>query len=67
LSPDWQAVTVPETTIAPNLSEALDVKINRFPQLTLNHMLPLNKFSDTVDFLFGKVIHLHILIDASLS
>jgi len=58
---------MPNTPIAPDLNETLDVKVNLFSKLTLNPILVVNKLSETVDFLFSKVTHLGIRTDISLS
>jgi hypothetical protein len=57
---------MPDTTVAPDLSEALDIKVNFFSQLTLNPVLAVNKLSEMVDFFFSKVTHLGIRTDISL-
>jgi len=58
---------MPATTIAPNLNEALDVKVSLSPKLTLNLILSVNGLAETIDFLFGKVTHLGIRTDIGLS
>jgi hypothetical protein len=58
-------MAMPDTTVAANLSEALDVKTNLFSKLTFNPVLPVNKLTKTVNLIFGKVAHLDIRIDTS--
>jgi len=58
---------MPDAPIAPNFSKTLDVKVNLFSKLPFNLILPVNKLSETVDFLFGKVTHLDIRTDIGLS
>jgi hypothetical protein len=57
---------MPDTSVAPDLSEALEIKVNFFSQLTLNPVLVVNKLSEAVDFFFSKVTHLSIRTDISL-
>jgi len=60
-------MAVPDTTIATNLNETFDIKVNLFPQFPLNLVLPVNSFSDTINLILGKVIHLGLSIDTDLS
>jgi len=60
-------MTVPDTPIATNFAEALDIKVNLFSKLTLNLILMVNKLSETINLAFSKVIRLSIEIDTSLS
>jgi len=55
-----------DTTVAPNFNETLDVKVALFSKPTLNLILPVNKLSETVNFLFSKVAHLGVRTDISL-
>jgi len=56
LPPDWQAVAVPVTPVAANLSKALDVEADLFLEFTFDPILPVNVLSEPVDLLLGKVI-----------
>jgi hypothetical protein len=58
---------MPDASVAANLSEALDVKVNPFSKFTLNPILPVNKLTEAVNLILGKVTYLDIRIDASLS
>jgi len=60
-------MTMPDTPIATNLNETLDVKVNLFPKLTLNLILTVNKLSKTINLLFSKLAYLSIRADTSLS
>jgi len=60
-------MTVPDTPIAANFAEALDIKVNLFSKLTLNLILMVNKLSETVDLFISKAIRLNIRIDTALS
>jgi len=60
-------MAMPESTIAPDFNETLEIKVNLFPELTLNPVLPVNKLPETVNFLFGKFIYLGLRTDVSLS
>jgi len=60
-------MTMPDTPIATNIDEALDVKVNLFSKLPLNPMLPVNKLPKTINLLFSKAIRLSIRINTSLS
>jgi len=60
-------MTVPDTPIATNLNETLDVKVNLFPELTLNLILMVNKLSKTINLLFSKLAYPSIRADTSLS
>jgi len=57
---------MPDTPVATNLNKTFDVKVNLFPKLTLNPILPVNKLSDTINLIFSKATHLGIRADASL-
>jgi len=60
-------MAVPDTTVATNLNETLDIKVNLFPQFPLNLVLPVNSFSDTINLMLVKLIHLCLSIDTDLS
>jgi hypothetical protein len=59
-------MTMPETPVATNLNEALDIKVNLFSKLALNPALPVNKLAKAINLIFGKVVHLNIRIDTGL-
>jgi len=58
---------MPDTPIATNIDEALDIKVNLFSKLPLNLILPVNKLPETISLLFSKVTRLNIRIDTRLS
>jgi len=58
---------MPDTSIATNLNEPLDIKVNLFSKLTLNLILMVNKLSETVDLFISKAIRLNIRIDTASS
>jgi len=58
---------MPDTSIATNLDEPLDIKVNLFSKLTLNLIRMVNNLSETLNLVFSKVIRLSIRIDTSLS
>jgi len=58
---------MPDTSIATNLDEPFDIKVNLFSKLTLNLILMVNNLSETINLVFSKVIRLSIGIDTSLS
>jgi hypothetical protein len=60
-------MAVPDTTVATNLNETLDIKVNLFSKFTLNLMLPVNNLSETINLVFSKAIRLGLSIDTSLS
>jgi len=60
-------MAMPDTTVATNLNETLDIKVNRFPQFTLNLLLSVDNLSETINLVLGKIIHLGLGIDTSLS
>jgi len=60
-------MAMPDTTVATNLNETLDIKVNRFPQFTLNLLLLVDNLSETINLVLSKIIHLGISIDTSLS
>jgi hypothetical protein len=55
-----------ETSIAANLNQALNVKVNLFPKLTLNPVLPVNELPETINLILGKVTHLSSWTDTGL-
>jgi len=57
---------MPDTPIATNLDEALDIKANLFSKLTLNLVLVVNKLPETINLLVSKVSYLSSRIDISL-
>ena len=59
-------MTVPETPVAAYLNEALDIKVNLFPEVTFNLAFPVNNLPEAVNFFLGKVIHFCIRCDSSL-
>jgi hypothetical protein len=58
---------MPDTPVATNVNETLDVKVNLFSKLTLNLMLVVNKLPETINLFFSKAIRLSIRINTSLS
>jgi len=58
---------MPETPVAANLDEALDVEVNLFSKVTLNPVLVVNHFPELINLVIGKVAHLDIRADAGLS
>jgi len=60
-------MTMPDTSVASDLNQTLDVEIDLFSQFPLNPILPVDSLSEAVDFLLGKVIHLGLRSDAGLS
>jgi hypothetical protein len=60
-------MAVPDTTVATNLNETLDIKVNLFSKFTLNLMLPVNNLSETINLVFSKAIRLGLSIDTGLS
>jgi hypothetical protein len=58
---------MPNTPVATNVNETLDVKVNLFSKLTLNLMLVVNKLPETINLFFSKAIHLSIRINTRLS
>jgi hypothetical protein len=60
-------VAVPDTTVATNLDETLDVKVGLFSKLTLNPISPVNQLSETINLIFSKVVHFSIRADTGLS
>jgi len=58
---------MPDTPVATNIDETLDIKVNLFSKLTLNLTLMVNKLSETINLFFTKAIRLSIRIDTSLS
>jgi len=58
---------MPDTSIATNLDEPLDIKVNLFSKLTLNLILMVNNLSETLNLVFSKVTRLSVRIDASLT
>jgi len=59
-------MTMPDTSVAANLNEALDVKVNFFSKFALNPILPVNKLAKTVNLILSKVTHLNIRTNAGL-
>jgi hypothetical protein len=59
-------MTMPEATIAANLDEAFDIKVNLFSKLTFNPVLPVNYLTKAVHLTLGKAICLGIRADVSL-
>jgi len=59
-------MTMPDTPIAANLNETLDVKVNLFSKFTLNPILVADKLSETINLVIGKAIYPSIRVDASL-
>jgi hypothetical protein len=57
---------MPDTSIATNLDQALDIKVNLLPEFTLNPILPVNSLSEAVYLILGKVTHLGLWIDTGL-
>jgi len=60
-------MTMPDTPIAANLAEALDIKGDLFSKLTLNLILPVNKLSETINLFVSKAVRLGIRINTGLS
>jgi len=58
---------MPDTPIAANFDEALDIKVNLFSKLALNFILPVNKLSEMISLFFGKATCLNIRADTGLS
>jgi len=59
-------MTMPDTSVAANLDEALNVKVNLFSKFSLNPILPVNKLAKTINLIFSKVTHLNIRTNAGL-
>jgi hypothetical protein len=66
LSSGWQIVAVPDTSVATNLDETLDVKVDLFSKLTLNPVPPVNQLSETINLIFSEAIHPSIRTDIGL-
>jgi len=60
-------MTMPDTPIATNLDETLNVKVNLFSKSTLNLVLPVNQLPETLNLIFSEVGNLSLGIDTSLS
>jgi hypothetical protein len=60
-------MTMPDTPIAPDIDEALDIKVNLFPEISLDGIFLVDKLSEVIHFLFGKVIGFGIRVDAGAS
>jgi hypothetical protein len=60
-------MTMPNTPIATNLHETLDVKVNLFPEITFNGILMVNKLPKTINLLFGKLIYSGSWVNTNLS
>jgi len=60
-------MTMPDTPIAPDINEALDIKVNLFPELSLDGIFPVDKLSEVINLLFGKVISFSIRADSGAS
>jgi hypothetical protein len=60
-------MAMPHTSIAANLDQALDVKVNLLPELTLNSVLPINVLSEAINLILGKITHPGLWIDTGLS
>jgi len=60
-------MAVPDTTVATNLNETLDIKVNRFSKFTLNFTLPVNNLPKAINLVFTKAISLGLSIDTGLS
>jgi hypothetical protein len=58
---------MPEPTIATNLNKTLDIKVNHFPQFTLNTLPPVDNLAETINLIISKVIHLGLSSDICLS
>jgi len=54
---------MPQTTIAANFNEALDVKVNLFPEVALDAVFLVNHFTQFIYFILGKVIYLGVRAD----
>jgi hypothetical protein len=53
--------------VATNLHKALNIKVNFFPEITLNPVFPSNILSETIKLFFSKIICLGNRIDTSLA
>jgi len=60
-------MTMPDTPIATDINEALDIKGNLFSKLSLNLMLPVDKLAEAINLLFSEVTGFNLSIDTSLS
>jgi hypothetical protein len=60
-------MTMPDTTVATNLNETLYIKVNRFPQFTLNLLFLVDNLSETINLIIGEVIHLGLSSNTRLS
>jgi len=54
-------------SVATNLNETFDIKVNLFSKVTFNLILSVNQLSETINLIFSKVIHLNIWLDTRLS
>ena len=57
---------MPETAVTANFNEALDIKVNFFPEVTLNLILPVNNLPETVNLIFSKTIRFGISTNTCL-
>jgi hypothetical protein len=53
-------MAMPDTPIAANFHKAFDIKVDIFPKLSLNLMLPVNNLPEAINLLFGKFIRLNL-------
>jgi hypothetical protein len=58
---------MPNTSVATNLNETTNIKVNLFPKFTLNLILPVNDLSKTINLALRKVTRLSLSIDTGLS
>ena len=57
---------MPDATVATNLNEPLNVKVNFFSKFALNLVFVVDKFPETVNLVFSEAIRLGIIINTKL-
>jgi|TARA_B100002003_G_scaffold179019_1_gene166954 hypothetical protein len=60
-------MAVPHTPIAANFDKTFDIKVNLFPEFSLDHTFTVNNLSEAINLIFGKSVRLNLSIDTSLS
>jgi hypothetical protein len=65
LSPNGQRTAVPQSSIATNVHQPLDVHLHTFAQITFDFALSFENATDATEFVFVKVLDSGIQIHAS--
>jgi hypothetical protein len=60
-------MAMPDTPIATNLNETLDIEVNLFSQVTLNYILTVNNLPEAINLVFSEAIRLGISTNTRLS